>query len=163
LSRTVLAIDIGSTKICAIIAQIDNDNNIAIMGAGTTKAQGLKRGSITNIELASRSIKTAVEDAKRVSGTTVSSAIVSMSGAYTKSLNSNGIVNIQSKEISFKEIERVMHTSLYNANIPNEYEVLHALPFNFKVDDQDFIEDPLGMNASRLEVETHIITTQKSK
>lgn len=162
MSRTVLAIDIGSTKICAIIAQIDNDNNIAITGAGTTKAQGLKRGSITNIELASRSIKTAVEDAKRVSGSDVSSAIVSMSGAYTKSLNSNGIVNIQTKEISFKEIERVMHTSLYNANIPNEYEVLHALPFNFKVDDQDFIEDPLGMNASRLEVETHIITTQKS-
>ena len=162
MSRTVLAIDIGSTKICAIIAQIDNDNNIAITGAGTTKAQGLKRGSITNIELASRSIKTAVEDAKRVAGSDVSSAIVSMSGAYTKSLNSNGIVNIQTKEISFKEIERVMHTSLYNANIPNEYEVLHALPFNFKVDDQDFIEDPLGMNASRLEVETHIITTQKS-
>ena len=162
MSRTVLAIDIGSTKICAIIAQIDNDNKIAITGAGTTKAQGLKRGSITNIELASRSIKTAVEDAKRVAGSDVKSAIVSMSGAYTKSLNSNGIVNIQSKEISFKEIERVMHTSLYNANIPNEYEVLHALPFNFKVDDQDFIEDPLGMNASRLEVETHIITTQKS-
>lgn len=162
MSRTVLAIDIGSTKICAVIAQIDNDDNIAITGAGTTKAQGLKRGSITNIELASRSIRTAVEDAKRVSGSTVSSAIVSISGAYTKSLNSNGIVNIQSKEISFKEIERVMHTSLYNANIPNEYEVLHALPFNFKVDDQDFIEDPLGMNASRLEVETHIITTQKS-
>jgi len=162
LSRTVLAIDIGSTKICAIIAQIDNDNNIAITGAGVTKAQGLKRGSITNIELASRSIKTAVEDAKRVSGSDVKSAIVSLSGAYTKSLNSNGIVNIQTKEISFKEIERVMHTSLYNANIPNEYEVLHALPFNFKVDDQDFIEDPLGMNASRLEVETHIITTQKS-
>ncbi|MEA3370481.1 MAG: cell division protein FtsA [Campylobacterota bacterium] len=162
MSRTVLAIDIGSTKICAIIAQIGDDNSIAITGAGTTKAQGLKKGSITNIELAARSIKTAVEDAKRVSGSDVNSAIVSISGAYTKSLNSNGIVNIQSKEISFKEIERVMHTSLYNANIPNEYEVLHALPFNFKVDDQDFIEDPLGMNASRLEVETHIITTQKS-
>ena len=162
MSRTVLAIDIGSTKICAIIAQISDDNSIAITGAGTTKAQGLKKGSITNIELAARSIKTAVEDAKRVSGSDVKTAIVSISGAYTKSLNSNGIVNIQSKEISFKEIERVMHTSLYNANIPNEYEVLHALPFNFKVDDQDFIEDPLGMNASRLEVETHIITTQKS-
>ena len=162
MSRTVLAIDVGSTKICAIIAQIENDNSISITGAGTTKAQGLKRGSITNIELASRSIKTAVEDAKRVSGSNVKTAIVSISGAYTKSLNSSGILNIQSKEISFKEIERVMHTSLYNANIPNEYEVLHALPFNFKVDDQDYIEDPLGMNASRLEVETHIITTQKS-
>ena len=162
MSKTVLAIDIGSTKICAIIAQIQNDGSISITGAGTVKAQGLRKGSITNIELAARSIKTAVEDAKRVSGSDVKTAIVSISGAYTKSLNSNGIVNIQTKEISFKEIERVMHTSLYNANIPNEYEVLHALPYNFKVDDQDFIEDPLGMNASRLEVETHIITTQKS-
>lgn len=162
MSRTILAIDIGSTKICAIIAEIDNDHTISITGAGTTKAQGLKKGSITNIELASRSIKTAVEDAKRVSGSNINTAIVSISGAYTKSLNSNGIVNIQSKEISLDEIKRVMHTSLYNANIPNEYEVLHALPFNFKVDDQDYIEDPLGMNASRLEVETHIITTQKS-
>lgn len=162
MSRSVLAIDIGSTKICAITADIANDNSITITGAGTTKAQGLKKGSIVNIELAARSIKTAVEDAKRVSGSTATNAIVSISGAYTKSLNSNGIVNIQSKEISFDEIKRVMHTSLYNANIPNEYEVLHALPYNFKVDDQDFIEDPLGMNASRLEVETHIITTQKS-
>jgi cell division protein FtsA len=162
LSKTVLAIDIGSTKICAIIAQVSDDDSISIIGAGTTKAQGLKKGSITNIELASKSIKAAVSDAKRVAGSDIRSAIVSMSGAYTKSLNSNGIVNIPNKEISFKEIERVMHTALYNANIPNEYEVLHALPFNFKVDDQDYIEDPLGMNASRLEVETHIITTQKS-
>ena len=162
MSRTVLAIDIGSTKICAIISEIDENNDISITGAGIRKAQGLKKGSITNIELASRSIKSAVEDAKRVSGSSVSSAIVSISGAYTKSLNSSGIVNIQNKEISLEEIERVMHTSLYNANIPNEYEVLHALPFNFKADDQDYIEDPLGMNASRLEVETHIITTQKS-
>jgi len=161
-SRTVLAIDIGSTKICAIIAEVSDDNSIAITGAGTAKAQGLKKGSITNIELASKSIQVALNDAKRVSGSDVKSAIVSISGAYTKSLNSNGIVNIQNKEVTFKEIERVMQTSLYNANIPNEYDVLHALPFNFKVDDQDMIEDPLGMNASRLEVDTHIITTQKS-
>jgi cell division protein FtsA len=161
-SRTVLAIDIGSTKICAIIAEISDDNSIAITGAGISKAQGLKKGSITNIELASKSIQLALNDAKRVSGSDVKSAIVSISGAYTKSLNSNGIVNIQNKEVTFKEIERVMQTSLYNANIPNEYDVLHALPFNFKVDDQDMIEDPLGMNASRLEVDTHIITTQKS-
>jgi len=162
LGKTVLAIDIGSTKICAIIARIEDNSSTAIIGAGVSKAQGLKRGNITNIELASKSIKAAVDDAKRVAATDVKNAIVSISGNYTKSLNSNGIVNIQNKEISFKEIERVMQTSLYNANIPNEYEVLHALPFNFKVDEQDFIEDPLGMNAARLEVETHIITTQKS-
>jgi len=162
LARTVLAIDIGSTKICAIIARIDDDNSCAVIGAGINKAQGLKRGTITNIELASKSIKQAVDDAKRVAATEVKNAIVSISGSYTKSLNSSGIVNIQNKEISFTEIERVMQTSLYNANIPNEYEVLHALPYNFKVDDQDYIEDPLGMNAARLEVETHIITTQKA-
>jgi len=92
LSRTVLAIDIGSTKICAIIAEISDDGSIAITGAGTSKAQGLKKGSITNIELASKSIKTALNDAKRVSGSDVRTAVVSISGAYTKSLNSNGIV-----------------------------------------------------------------------
>ncbi len=162
MKRTVLAIDIGSTKVCAIIAEIDEDNSTQIIGAGISKAQGLRKGSITNIELASKSIKTALSDAKRVAGTDLRSAVVSISGAYTKSINSSGIVNIPNKEITLKEISRVMHTSLYNANIPNEFEVLHALPYNFKVDDQDFIEDPLGMNASRLEVETHIITTQKS-
>ena len=162
MNRTVLAIDIGSTKICAIIADINENQKIQILGAGISKTQGLKKGSITNIELASKSIKNALNDAKRVAGTNISSAIVSISGAYTKSLNSSGIVNIPNKEVGLKEINRVMHTSLYNANIPNEYEVLHTLPYNFKVDDQDFIEDPLGMNAARLEVETHIITTQKS-
>lgn len=162
MKRTVLAIDIGSTKVCALIAEIDDDNSAQIIGAGIAKAQGLRKGSITNIELASKSIKSALNDAKRVAGTELRSAIVTISGAYTKSLNSSGIVNIPNKEITLNEIQRVMHTSLYNANIPNEFEVLHALPYNFKVDDQDFIEDPLGMNAARLEVETHIITTQKS-
>ncbi len=162
MSKTVLAIDIGSTKICAIIAQINDDNKVTVIGAGTAKSQGLKKGTITNIELASRSIEQAVNDAKRVSGSAIDTAVVSMSGTYTKSLDSSGIVNLTSKEVGIKDIERVMQTSLYNAKIPNEYEVLHALPYNFKVDEQDYIDDPLGMNASRLEVQTHIITTQKS-
>lgn len=161
MSEIVLALDIGSTKICAIIAET-NEDDIKIIGAGMSKAQGLKKGSITNIDQASKSIKHAINDAKRVAGTNFSKSIVSISGAYTKSLNSSGIVNIPNKEIGIKEINRVMNTALYNANIPAEYEVLHALPYNFKVDDQDFIEDPLGMNASRLEVEAHIVTTQKS-
>lgn len=161
MDNIVLAIDIGSTKICAIIAKIEDDNGIKIIGSGQTKSHGLKKGSITNIELASKSIKNALTDAKRVAGTDIKRAIVSISGAYTKSLNSTGIVNIPHKEIGIKEISRVMHASLYNANIPSEYEVLHALPYNFKVDEQD-CDDPLGMNAARLEVHTHIITTQKS-
>ncbi len=90
------------------------------------------------------------------------SATVSISNAYAKSLNSTGIVNIPHKDISIKEINRVMQTALYNANVPNEYDVIHVLPYNFRVDDQDFIEDPFGMNASRMEVDVNIIMTQKS-
>ncbi len=161
LEKNILVIDIGSTKICAIIAHL-SDSGIKITGYGISRSQGIKKGSITNIDLASKSIKMAVSDAKRISGVEIKRATVSISGAYTKSLNSSGIVNIPNKEITAKEINRVMHSSLYNASVPNEYEVLHTLPFNFIVDDQESIEDPLGMNASRLEVETHIITTQKS-
>jgi len=88
--------------------------------------------------------------------------IVSISGAYTKSVDSSGIVNIPNRDIGIKEINRAMQMADHNANIPNEYEKLHVLPYNFKVDDQEFIEDPLGMNGARLEVQVHIITAQKS-
>lgn len=162
MSKTVLAIDLGSTKICAIIAEVHDKDNVQIVGTGITKAQGLKKGAITNIDQASKSIKTALNDATRVAGTTCTKAIVSISGAYTKSLNSSGVVNIPNKEIGIKEINRAMQSALYNASVPTEYDVLHVLPYNFKVDDQDFIEDPLGMNGGRLEVETHIVTSQKS-
>lgn len=161
MQKTVLAIDIGSTKICAIIAKSENGTT-SILGADISKASGFKKGSITNIDEASKSIKLAVDGAKRIAGMNIDRAIVSISAAYTKNMESSAIVNIPNKEIGIKEINRVMQTSLYNANIPAEYEILHALPYNFKVDEQDYIEDPLGMNASRLEVETYIITSQKS-
>ena len=161
MSRHLLAIDIGSSKISVVIAEA-RDGAIHILGSGIAKSQGVRKGTITNIELTTRSIRQALSDAKRVAGTVPPRAIISISGAYTRSINSSGIVNIPQQEIGIKEINRVMQTALYNANIPNEYEVLHVLPYNFKVDEQEFIEDPFGMNASRLEVDTHIITTQKS-
>ena len=161
MSDTILAIDIGSTKICAIIAKIE-DSKVNIQGHGISKSQGIKKGAITNIELTSKSIKKAITDAKRIAGSNITTATVSISNAYAKSLNSTGIVNIPHKDISIKEINRVMQTALYNANVPTEYEVVHVLPYNFRVDDQDFIEDPFGMNASRMEVDVNIIMTQKS-
>jgi len=161
LSDTILAIDIGSTKVCAIIAEIE-DSQLTVQGQGIAKSQGIKKGAITNIELASKAIKKAINDAKRIAGSNITSATVSISNAYAKSLNSTGIVNIPHKDISIKEINRVMQTALYNANVPNEYDVIHVLPYNFRVDDQDFIEDPFGMNASRMEVDVNIIMTQKS-
>jgi len=161
LSTTILGIDIGSSKICAIIAEKSNDD-IKILGAGIAKSHGLKKGIITNIELASKSIKNALNDAKRVAGTQYEKVIVSISGAYTKSIDSSGVVNIPNRDIGIKEINRAMQMADHNANIPNEYEKLHILPYNFKVDDQEFIDDPLGMNGARLEVQVHIITAQKS-
>ncbi len=161
MSDTILAIDIGSTKVCAIIAEIE-DSQLTIIGHGIAKSQGIKKGAITNIELASKAVKKAINDAKRIAGSNITSATVSISNAYAKSLNSTGIVNIPHKDISIKEINRVMQTALYNANVPNEYDVIHVLPYNFRVDDQDFIEDPFGMNASRMEVDVNIIMTQKS-
>ena len=157
----ILVIDIGSTKVSALIGKI-TDGLIEISGHGTAKSQGIKKGTITNIELASRAIKQAVDDAKRVAGINLTRATVSISGAYTKSVNSSGVVNIPNQEITINEINRVMQTALYNANIPNEFEVLHVLPYKFKIDEQDFIEDPNGMNASRMEVDTHIIMTARS-
>jgi len=162
LAKTILAIDIGSTKICAVIAEVNGENDITVTGHGIARSQGVKKGVITNIELVSKSIKKALNDARRIAGNNISVATVSISNAYVRSINSTGVVNIPHKDISIKEIKRVMETARYNANIPNEFEVIHVLPYNFKVDDQDFIEDPFGMNASRLEVDVNIIITQKS-
>jgi len=157
----ILAIDIGSTKVCAIIGELKN-GHMEIAGHGISKSQGIKKGAISNIELASKCIKDAVDDAKRVAGINLTRATISISGAYVKSLKSSGVVNIPNQEISINEINRVMQTALYNANIPNEFDILHVLPYKFKIDEQDFIEDPNGMNASRMEVDTHIIMTGKS-
>ncbi|MDE5926675.1 MAG: cell division protein FtsA [Helicobacter sp.] len=160
MEQILLGIDIGSTKICAIIANC-KDGVPHIIGTGFHKSQGLKKGSITNIEQASRAIKDAVNDAKRVAGTNINKAVISISSAYTKSTDSSGVLNCLNNEIGIKEINRVIQSALYNASIPNEYEVVHILPYNFKLDDQDFIDDPMGMSGGRLEVSVRIITAQK--
>lgn len=161
MSRTILGIDIGSSKICAIIAESNNDS-LKIVGSGLSKSKGIKKGIITNIELASNSIKEALSKAKKVAGTNINMVIVSISGAYTKSVESYGVVNIPGNEIGIKEINRAMMMADHNANIPQEFERIHVLPYNFKVDNQEYIDDPLGMNGNRLEVHVHIITAQKS-
>lgn len=162
MSDTILAIDIGSTKICAIIAEKKENNRLEIIGHGVSKSQGVKKGIIVNIEHTSKAIRQALADAQRISGSDISNAVVSISNAYTKSISSTGIVNIPHKDIGLNEINRVLNTAIYNADIPNEYDAIHVLPYNFKVDDQNFIEDPFGMHASRIEVDVNIIMTQKT-
>jgi cell division protein FtsA len=152
--------DIGSSKTVAIIA--DNTENLTISGVGIAKSKGIKKGIITNIEEASKSIKQAVNDAKRVAGIEINKSVVSISSAYTKSIKSYGIVNIPNKEVTIKEINRAINSAIINAAIPNDYVAIQAIPYNFKLDDSTEIEDPVGMSGSRLEVTLHIIIAQKS-
>lgn len=157
----ILAIDIGTSKITALVARLQK-SELEIMGSGIAKSQGTRKGTIVNIELASSVIKSVVADAFHQAGVELDHAIVSVSGAYVKSVNSYGIANIPTKEITIKDVNRAMQTALYNANIPADYETLHALPYNFKVDDQTNIQDPVGMSGSRLEASVHIVIAQKS-
>lgn len=161
MNQTILGIDIGSTKICSIIADI-KDGVPYIIGTGFHKAEGIRKGSITNIEQASQAIRNSVNDAKRVAGTNVEKAIVSLSGAYTKSLRSSAVANVPNNEIGLKEINRAMQSAIYNALIPDDHTLIHALPYEFRLDDQNPAEDPMGMSASRLEVFVHIITAKKA-
>jgi len=158
--KSILAIDIGSYKTTAVIANVDEEPTVT--GIGITKSKGIKKGAITNIDEAAKSIKTALSDAKRIAGVEINKAIVSISSTYTKSIKSNGIVNIPGNEVTIKEINRAIQTALYNATIPNDYVVLQAIPYDFKVDDLNEIDDPQGMSGSRLEVALHIIIAQKS-
>ena len=161
--RTILAIDIGSAKTAAVIANYDKETTeLSISGVGITHSKGIKRGTIVNIDNAAKSIKQSYLDAKRIAGVDVTKAIISVSTSYTKSIISFGIVNIPGNEIKIKEVNRAIQLALHNANIPRDYTVLQAIPYNFKVDDLSEIEDPLGMSGSRLEVSVHIIAIQKS-
>ena len=162
MSNTILAIDIGSRKICAAIAE-SRSNEPRIIGFGTHKSQGVKKGAIVNIELASQAIRSAASDAIRMAGIdTPTKAIVSISGTHTKSINSFGVVSIANSEITIKEIGRSLETALHHTGLPPEYDIIHVLPYRFRLDDQDYIEDPDGMTGSKLEVSVHIIAAKKS-
>ena len=159
--KTILGIDIGSSKTVALIANIDD--KVTITGVGIKRSKGIRKGFITNIEQAAHSIKQAVSDAKRIAGINdVSKAVVSISTAYTQSKKTDGIVNVPTGEITISEINRAIQTAVYNASVPNDYTILQAIPYNFRVDDNSEIEDPEGMRGNRLEVDAHIVIAQKA-
>ncbi|AXH09970.1 cell division protein FtsA [Malaciobacter halophilus] len=161
-NKTLLAIDVGSTSITAVIAKNNLDGKINILGTGTSKSEGINKGSITNIEVASKAIKNAVNIARGSTSEVIDSSVISISGAYTKGLRSLGSVNVPNGLITETEINQVMQMALYNATIIPEYEVVHVLPIFFKVDDSKDVENPLNMNGSRLEVAVYIVTAKRT-
>lgn len=162
MNKTLLAIDIGSFNITAVIARNNLDYKINILGTGSYKSDGINKGVISNIEVASKCIKEAVLLAKRNTTEQIDSTVVSVSGAYTKGLRSSGSVNIPNGLITENEINQVLQMALYNATIIPEYEVVHVIPIFFKIDDSADVENPLNMNGSRLEVSVYIVTAKKT-
>ena len=162
MNNSILAIDIGTTNIIAIVASNDYSNKINILGVGQTKSEGIKKGNIVDIDKASQCINDAVATATNSSGTQTSKAVVSISGANTKTLMSNGVVNIPSGQITHNDIKQVLKMALYNAQVISDYEVIHVLPIFFRVDDGTTITNPLNMNGSRIEVSVNIITAKKT-
>ncbi|NQY94310.1 MAG: cell division protein FtsA [Campylobacteraceae bacterium] len=162
MSNTLLAIDIGSTNITAVVAQNDLNGNINILGMGIESSDGINKGLITNIEVASTAINNVIQNAKRSTQSTIDRTLVSISGASTKGIRSTGSVNIPNGLITENEINQVLQMALYNATIVPEYDVIHVLPIYFKVDDSQSIDNPLNMNGARLEVSVYIVTSKKT-
>ena len=162
MNKTLLAIDIGSFNITAIIARNNLDYKINILGTGSYKSDGINKGVISNIEVASQCIKEAVLLAKRNTSEQIDSTVVSISGAYTKGIRSLGSVNIPNGLITENEINQVLQMALYNATIIPEYEVVHVIPIFFKIDDSADVENPLNMNGSRLEVSVYVVTAKRT-
>jgi cell division protein FtsA len=160
--NSVLAIDIGSSKVIAVVANKEDNGKVSIIGIGEERTQGVEKGKIKDLEKATHCVKKAVYKAQDVAGTSIKKAFVTVSGAMTRSTNSSGSININSGEIDTKEIASVLNMSKIQVNLPSEFEVIHILPRYFKLDEQDKLKNPIGMTGKRLEVTTRIVMAQTS-
>ena len=155
----IVGLDIGTTKTCAVIGYLNENNQVEVAGVGVAPSRGLKNGVIVNIDNTSASIVKAIEDAELMAGYEVSSVFVGISGQHIKGENSKGVVAIanRNRTISTIEVKRVIEAAQAIV-IPVDREIMHVLSKEFSVDDQSGIKDPVGMSGVRLEAEVHIIT-----
>lgn len=152
----IVGLDIGTTKICAIVGEA-GENGLNIIGIGTHPSVGLRKGVVVNIEATVSSIKKAVEEAELMAGCEISSVYTGIAGGHIKSINSHGVIAVKNREVTEGDIERVIDAAKA-VNIPMDREIIHVLPQEFVVDDQDGIKEPLGMSGVRLEAKVHIVT-----
>lgn len=152
----IVGLDIGTTKICAVVGESHPDG-VEIIGTGSHPSDGLRKGVVINIERTVDSIKEAVEEAETMAGCEISSVYAGIAGGHIKGFNSEGVIALKEKEVTKKDIERVIEAASAVA-IPMDREVIHTLVQEFIVDDQDGISDPLGMSGVRLEAKIHIVT-----
>ncbi len=155
--RTIVGVDVGTTKICTIVAQVQDRDRVNILGVGLTPSKGLDKGMVVNIDDAVNAISSSVEKAERLSGYRIGTAFIGVAGRHIASLNSRAPVAIARGEITQYDIDRAVEAAQAIA-IPNQREVIHVIPRAYIVDGHEGIRDPLGMSGFRLEVETHIVT-----
>lgn len=153
----MVGIDIGTSKIVAIVGEVTTDGKVNIVGLGSHPSQGLKRGVVVNIESAVSSIQNAVEEAELMAGCQIYSAFTGIAGSHIRSINSHGIVAIRDREVTQTDVERVIDAAKAVA-IPADQKILHILPQEFIIDSQDSIREPIGMSGVRLEAKVHIVT-----
>ncbi|MBI2344017.1 MAG: cell division protein FtsA [Deltaproteobacteria bacterium] len=156
----VVGLDIGTTKICAIVGEVADDG-INIIGIGTYPSRGMRKGVVVNIESTVEAIKKSIEEAELMAGCDITGVYAGIAGAHIRGINSRGIVAVKDKEVRPADVKRVVDAAQAIA-IPMDREVIHVIPQEFIVDEQDGVKDPVGMSGVRLEAKVHIVTSTVS-
>ncbi|WP_263078534.1 cell division protein FtsA [Endozoicomonas sp. Mp262] len=153
----IVGLDIGTSKVVAIVGEITSEGDIEIIGIGSHASKGLKRGVVVNIDSTVHAIKRAVEEAELMAGCQIHSVYAGIAGNHIRSLNSHGIVAIREREVTAADIERVIDAAQAVA-IPADQRILHILPQEYVIDTQEGVKEPLGMSGVRLEAKVHLVT-----
>ena len=156
----IVGFDIGTKKVVAVIGEVTEEYKLEIIGIGTAESRGLRKGVVVNLDATTSAVKKAQEEAELMAGVEIASAYFGISGAHIKSFNSRGVIAVSGKnrEIGREDIKRVIDQSKA-LSIPPDREIIHIIPQEFVVDEQDGIKDPLGMSGVKLEVNVHIVTS----
>ena len=154
----VVGLDIGTTKICAVVGEILSDRSVNVIGIGSHRSTGLRKGMVVNMESTVESIKRAVEEAELMAAVQINSVYTGIAGSHIGSESAQGVVALKKREVTKGDIRRAVDTARGCAVPPPGRQILHVLPREFIVDDQEGIRDPLGIAGSRLEVDVHIVT-----
>jgi len=153
----IVGLDIGTSKVVAIVGEISSEDDIEIIGLGSSRSRGLKKGVVVNIESTVHSIQRAIEEAELMAGCEIHSVFAGIAGSHIRSLNSHGIVAIRDHEVTMSDVDRVIDAARAVA-IPADQKILHILPQEFVIDHQEGVKEPIGMSGVRLEAKVHIIT-----
>ena len=155
--KLIVGLDIGTSKVVAIVGEIDPEGSLEVVGIGSHPSKGMKKGVVVNIESTVQSIQRAVEEAELMAGCQIHSVYVGIAGSHIRSLNSHGIVAIKEQEVYRADLERVIDAARAVA-IPADQKILHILPQEYIIDSQEGIKEPLGMSGVRLEAKVHLVT-----